>query len=210
VKAAGDEDDEDEFFGSRIETQRERLKFNDHLAQGQLFKNWTPFKHPVYGDIEIGGWIKYSSRIPAPFMLKDLVHRNASAVIFSAKQTPNVKMTVFDTKKIGKKLYRIRVRLENSTAMPTMSYEAQKHKLYPQDMLKISGPQAKIVAGGKLENLYTDEVSYKKHRPELLFLFVPGFGKSDHQFLVSGSGTVTITYQSRHTGTVTQTVSLKF
>ena len=64
-------------FGSSPEVERERLKFSDNLAQGELFKPWKPFKHPQSGDIEIGGWVKMSSRLPHPFMLPDLVHRKA-------------------------------------------------------------------------------------------------------------------------------------
>lgn len=64
-------------FGSSPEAERERLKFSDNLAQGELFKPWKPFKHPQSGDIEIGGWVKMSSRLPHPFMLPDLVHRKA-------------------------------------------------------------------------------------------------------------------------------------
>ena len=68
------------------------MEFNDHVAQGELYKPWTKYMHPLYGEIEIGGWTKMSSRLPHPFMLQDLVHRNASAVIFSAGQTPEIKL----------------------------------------------------------------------------------------------------------------------
>ncbi len=188
--------------------QRDRLKFNDHLVQGELYKPWKPYKHPTYGDIEIGGWIKFSSRMPAPFMLKDMVHRNASAVIFSAKQTPEVSLDVFETKKVGKDLYQIRIRLENSKALPTMSYHAQKVKLYPQDMLAVSGKGVKVIAGGRLTDIYRNKVTYKKFRPELQFLFVPGFGRVEYQFLVSGRGEVTLEFQSRHAGKILKKINL--
>jgi len=188
---------------------RERLKFSDNLVQGELHKSWKPYKHPTYGNIEIGGWVKLSSRLPAPFMLKNLVHRNASAMIFAAKHLPEVKLDVFDVSKIGKNLYRIRTRLVNSKAIPSMNYQAQKVKLYPQDILILSGKQTKVVAGGKLNNIYTDQVTYKKHKPEVQFLFVPGFGKVEHQFLVSGKGEIEITYRSRHAGRIIKTLKLK-
>jgi len=203
------QDEEDIMFGEGHVTERERLKFNDHLAQGELYKPWKPYKHPTYGDIEIGGWIKFSSRLSAPFMLKDLVHRNASAIIFSAKHTPEVSLDVFETKKTGKNLYRIRTRLFNAKAIPTMSYHAQKVKLYPQDMLTVSGKSIKVLTGGKLTNIYRNQVTYKKFRPELQFLFIPGFGRVEHQFLVSGKGKVTIKYQSRHAGKIVKTITLK-
>ena len=187
----------------------ERLRFSDNLTHGDLHKPWTAYEHPTYGDVEIGGWVKMSTRISAPFMLIDLVHRNAMAVLFTAKQTPDVSLDVTEVIEVGKGLYRVRTRLSNSNAIPTMSYLAQKVKLYPKDMLKVSGAKAKVVAGGLLTNAYRDSVTYKKHRPELLFLVVPGFGKVEHQFLVEGKGELTIRYESRHAGKLSQTIKLK-
>ena len=189
-------------------TDRERLKYSDNLTQGELYKPWKPFKHPTYGDIEIGGWVKMSSRLPAPFMLQDLFHRNAMAVLFSAKHTPRVTLEVFDVKKLGGNLYRVRVRLANDKAMPTMTYEAQRAKLYPKDTLNVTGGSAKVLAGGVLVNAYRDQVTYKKYRPELQFLVVPGFGKVEYQFLVEGKGSVTLKYESRHGGRLEKTVKL--
>jgi hypothetical protein len=198
-----------DFFRRDPELERERLKFNDHLAQGELFKPWKPFKHPTYGDIEIGGWVKFSSRVPAAFMIKDMVHRNASAVIFSAKHTPGISMEVFDTREIGKNLYRVRVRMINSQAMPTMSYHAQRVNLYPRDMLKISGNRIKVIAGGVIKDADKDDVSYKEYRPGIQFFFVPGFGKVEYQFILSGQGAVTLNYKSRHAGKISRTIQLK-
>ncbi len=189
-------------------TELERLRFSDNLTQGDLYKPWAPYKHPTYGDIEIGGWVKMSTRISAPFMLIDLVHRNAMAVLFTAKQTPEVSLDVTEVKEVGKGLYRVRTRLSNRKAIPSMSYLAQKVKLYPKDMLKVSGAKAKVVAGGLLTNAYMDLVTYKKHRPELQFLVVPGFGKVEHQFLIEGKGDVTVSYESRHAGNLSQTINL--
>lgn len=190
-------------------TDLERLRFSDNLTMGDLYKPWTSYEHPTYGEVEIGGWVKMSSRLSAPFMLIDLAHRNAMAVIFSAKHTPEVSLEVTEVKKVGKELYRVRTRLSNSKAIPTMSYLAQKVKLYPKDMLRVEGARAEVVAGGLLTDAYRDTVSYEKHRPGLQFLVVPGFGKVEHQFLVSGKGELTVRYESRHAGKLTKTVELK-
>ena len=209
ITPEGENEDGDYDFRDAPGLEKQRLKFNDNLAQGELYKPWKAFQHPVYGAIEIGGWVKMSSRLPAPFMLKDLVHRNASAVIFSAKNTPEISLEIFETKDMGNGLTRIRTRLANAKAMPTMSYQAQKNKLYPKDMLTLHGTGIKVVAGGEINDLYLHQVSFKEFRPELQFLFVPGFGKVEHEFLVSGSGSLTITYQSRHAGKLSKTIALK-
>ena len=188
-------------------SEMDRLKFSDSLAMGELYKPWKPFKHPQYGDIEIGGWVKMSSRLSAPFMIKDLVHRNAMAVLFTAKNVPAVSLEVTEVKQVSKNLYRVRTRLANSKAIPSMTALAQKNNIYPKDMLKVSG--AKVLAGGIIGDPYLEQVAYKKYKPELQFTSVPGFGKIEHQFLVEGSGPITVTYESRHAGKLTKTAELK-
>ncbi|MCD4770631.1 MAG: hypothetical protein K8R35_10750 [Bacteroidales bacterium] len=196
-------------FGSSNERDRVRLKYNDHVTQGELYKDWETYNHPLYGEIEIGGWVKMSSRVPHSFMLQDMVHRNASAIIFAAQQTPEVKMEVFEKKEISKGLYRIRVRLHNNKAMPSMLYHTIRHNLYPKDIIKVSGSSATVVSGGKILDVYKDMVDYKEHKPEVQFCQVPGFGKVEYQFLITGKGKVIIEYDSRKAGKRSVEVELK-
>ncbi|MDF1574560.1 MAG: M14 family metallopeptidase [Bacteroidales bacterium] len=178
------------------DSNHQRLQFNDHVVQGELFKPWTPFNHPVYGEIEIGGWTKMSSRLPHPFMLQDLVHRNASAVIFTAAQTPEIKAELIEKKEIGKNLYQVRIRLINNHAIPTLTYQSLKNKSHRQDILKVSGPSIQVVAGGKLLDAHLNQSEYKEHKPQIQFIQIPGFGKVEYQFLISGKGSVVVDYSS--------------
>lgn len=188
--------------GERIREQgpgdsnHQRLKFNDHVVQGELYKAWTPYEHPVYGEIEIGGWTKMSSRLPHPFMLQDLVHRNASAVIFSAAQTPEIKLELMEKEEIGKDLYQVRIRLLNDHAIPTLTYQSMKNKSHRQDILKISGPAIQVHAGGRLWDAHMNKASYKEHKAQIQFMQMPGFGKVEYQFLISGKGNVTVEFSS--------------
>lgn len=196
VKKEEDQEEEGR-FRQDVEEDREQLKFNDYVAQGELYKEWESYDHPTYGNIEIGGWVKMSSRLPHPFMLQDLVHRNASAVLFSATQTPEVKMEVFEKKEISGDLYRIRVRLSNDKAMPTVTYKSIKNKIHPQDVLKINGNNIEVITGGEIQDRYRDKVNYKDNRPNIQFIQVPGFGHVEYEFVVSGKGNVKIEFESR-------------
>jgi hypothetical protein len=202
-------EEEGPIFEESPETDRQRLLFNDRVTQGELYREWKPYKHPLYGDIEIGGWVKMSSRLPHTFMLQDLVHRNASTVIFTASNTPRLKMDVFEVKELENNLWRVRVRLVNEGVMPSVTYLSAKNKLYPLDLLTVSGSSAKVVSGGKITDRYMDLVEYKEYKPEIQFCQVPGQGKIEYQFLVSGKGSVDIKYESRKAGTITQNVALK-
>jgi len=178
------------------DASHQRMQFNDHVAQGELYKAWTSFTHPVYGEIEIGGWTKMSSRLPHPFMLQDLVHRNASAVIFSAGQTPEIKVELMDKEKIGKNLYQVRIRLLNDNAIPSQTYQSIKNKVHRKDILKVTGSSIDVVAGGKLMDAHMNQAVYKEYKPQIQFIHLPGFGKVEYQFLISGKGNVIVDYSS--------------
>lgn len=197
------------YSGEASDGDRQRLEFNDMVTQGELFKDWKPYKHPLYGDVEIGGWVKMSTRLPHPFMLQDLVHRNASTVIFAAENTPKISMDVFEIKKLEGNLWRIRVRLVNEGAMPSVTYQTIRNKLYPQDVLSVAGNNVSVVSGGRLTDPWFGTVDYKEFKPEVQLCQVPGFGKIEYQFLVSGKGNVDIKFESRKAGKITKTVALK-
>ena len=150
-----------------------------------------------------------SSRLPHPFMLQDLAHRNASSVIFAAQNTPDVKMDVFEVSKIENDLWRVRVRLVNKGAMPSITYKTVKNKLYPMDMLTINGRDARVISGGRINDIYLNLIEYKEYKPEVQFCQVPGLGKVEYQFFVSGKGSIEVKFESRKAGSITQTIQLK-
>jgi hypothetical protein len=193
-------DQSSNMFEENNQQERERLKFNDNVVQGELYLPWKKFNHPEYGEIEIGGWVKMSTRLPHPFMLQDLVHRASAAVIFSASQTPEVKLEITDKKSIGKNLYQVTVRLSNSKAMPSMTFQSVKNNLYPKDILKVGGTEVKVLSGGLLTNPYNNLVVFKENKPEVQFCQVPGMGKVEYRFIISGKGKVNIEYESRKAG----------
>jgi len=187
-------------FGAGPQQEKERLMFNDNVVQGELYMPWKKFNHPAYGEIEIGGWVKMSSRLPHPFMLQDMVHRVSSAVIFSAEQTPEIKVEVTEKKSVGKDLYQVTVRLSNSRPMPSMTYLALKNNIYPKDILRVNGQGIIVLSGGLLVNQYNNNVEYKENKPDVQFCQVPGLGKVEYRFIVSGKGKLSIEYISRKAG----------
>ena len=57
-------------------------------CSARQFVPWKPVKHPLYGDIEVGGFVKQSQRVPPPFLIEELCHRNAAFVVYHADQMP--------------------------------------------------------------------------------------------------------------------------
>jgi len=181
--------------GANPEEAREQMKFNDHVVQGEMYREWKTYNHPVYGEVEIGGWIKMTSRLPQTFMLPELVHRNAAVVFLAAENTPEISMEVFDVKEIGKNLSQVRVRLKNKNGLPSMTADSFSKKLFTPDMLKVTG--AKVVAGGKISDFRLNKVVYKDNKPDIQFLSVSSYGTVEYQFLIEGKGEITISYESQ-------------
>ncbi len=191
---------------SSTERNRELLSFNDYLTQGELYKDWEKFEHPQFGEIELGGWVKMSSRLPHPFMLHDLVHRNASVVLHSANSTPEIELEVFEVQKLEGNLHRVKVRLLNKNGLPSMTTDAFDRKLYRQDLLRVTG--AKVIAGGKITDKHFGKVTYKEHKPEIQFLALPGYAVEEYQFLLEGKGEVQFSFESQKAKNVQTSVKL--
>jgi len=188
------EDEDRSFFGGTPD--EEKQKFNDIVNQGTMFKAWTKFQHPQYGEVEIGGWRQFTTRIGPTFMLQEMVHRNASLVIFTAGHAPTVELEVVEVKKLADNLHRIRVRSSNRKAIPTLSAQAIRRDIVRPDILRLEGEGLKVVSGGIVSDALFDKVDFVEHRPWMIFTSVPSFGERTIQWIVEGHGKATITFDA--------------
>jgi hypothetical protein len=185
---------DEKFWGGTPD--EEKQKFNDFVNQGVMFKDWTEFDHPQFGEIEIGGWRTFTTRISPIFMLPELVHRNTSLVILAAKHAPETELELLEVKNIGDNLHRIRVRAANPNAIPTLSQKALRNNLTRKDIFRIEGNGFEVVSGGIVNDIYLDRVKPVEYRPWMVFTSVPSFGKRDVQWIVKGKGKAKITFDS--------------
>jgi len=174
----------------------EKQKFNDIVNQGVMFKDWVKFDHPQFGEVEIGGWRTLTTRVPPTFMLPEMLHRNASLVMFAAQHTPKVELEVIDVKTLGNDLYRIRIRAGNNNALPTLSGKALQKSLAREDILTIEGRGIEILSGGIIDDIHMDRATTVEHRPHMIFTSVPSFGKREVQWIVRGRGKAMVTFDS--------------
>jgi hypothetical protein len=176
-------------------TERERLLFSDRLLQGEAFAEWAPLRHPEYGEIEIGGWRPFTTRMPPPFMLLEMAHRNASFVIWTATQAPQVELSVAEVKRLDAGLWRVRARAVNRGGLPSLSAQAVRRAIYPLDRFTLAGGGVAVLSGGLLVDPFHDEVLPATARPERVPTHLPAFGERLAQWIVAGDGKATITYE---------------
>lgn len=209
---AEDEDVDEEV--QRIRNLAERLaemEYHDLVLLGEHFADWKPYKHPLYGDVEIGGTKIYGSRVPPLFQLADTCHRNAAFCFYHADQMPRLEFEGVKVKRLEKDLFQIDVSVKNTRVTPTMSSQAVQKKLHRADRLKVEGQNIKLVAAGRLFDKYRGITSKVKTRDNYIWIEsgVPSFGRVEYRFLVEGKGNVKLIYDSLKGGSYTKSVTLK-
>jgi len=209
-RGRGDEPNgEDGNLWSRRPPLVERQKFNDTLMMGEMFRDWTPFTHPTYGEIEIGGWRTFTTRMPPAFMMPEMLHRNAMYVLWTAGQAPRISVEVTETKDLGDGLWRVRARAVNAGAIPTLSARVRSKSIVPLDEFRIAGGGIEVLSGGVLTNRWHDTVVPVEKRPHRVPTWTDGYGTREVQWFVKGRGDVTITYTGAKSGTHAMTEPLE-
>ncbi len=182
-------------------TEEERMKWNDEILHGAGFVNWHHYKHPQYGDIEIGGWKKMTTRIPPGFQLEELCHRNGAFVIFNALHLPDVKIKEVKKEKIGKNLYRITALVMNERMIPTRTQHAVMKNIGKPDYISIKGRGIMVISGGIEYDHQMKKYTPQKHHPEKIKIdSLGGMSYKYVQWIVKGKGDVRIVYESEKGG----------
>ena len=125
------------------------LAWSDKELGGKGFVDWKPFKHPQLGDIEIGGPVPYADNTPPPAMIESLLKGQVPWVFEVAKKMPRIKIASAEAKSIGQSVYEIKVRVENTGALPYPTAMARRNERILPVIVTLEGPGIKIVDGKK-------------------------------------------------------------
>ncbi len=205
------ESNKQDWRASFLSRQKERMKFNDLVEMGDMFVDWHPYKHPTYGDIEIGGWKKWSARVAPVFALEELCHRNCAFTLYHADQMPKPAIHEVSVHPLGNRVYQVRVVFANERIIPTISEQAQRYKLQRPDWALISGEKVKVLAGGPVDDRWLGKMKPVKHHPEKVRLLdgIQGMSERLVEWIVQGHGDVTVALDCVKGGRVEKRVALR-
>ncbi len=141
-------------FHRKSETDRwndnQFQEFDKYLLFGDAYVPWTSYKHPQFGEIEIGGPKKNYIRNTPGFLMEEDAHRNMAFTLFHAYQTPQIEFDSFSVRDMGNGLKEISLTIKNTRAIPTHSAHDVKNKL--QKPVSVSIQSDQVVAGFIMEN----------------------------------------------------------
>ena len=126
-------------------SKTDEYEFEKLLLFEDSFIPWQKYNHPVYGEIEIGGFSKNFGRLHPGFLLESDAHRNAAFCIYNAYQSPKLEVSAVTVKKLPGGLKEVSARVENKRLIPTHSASNLKFKIDPPDYIYLDG--GKVVAG---------------------------------------------------------------
>ncbi|MDH5198538.1 MAG: M14 family metallopeptidase [Gemmatimonadota bacterium] len=197
---------------SPIAGQKSRYFFNDFLEFGDQFVEWAPFEHPQYGTVELGGWKKLFGRVNPRFLGMELFHRNMAFTLYHADQMPLLTMGEPTVERMGGNTYRVRVDIRNDRLIPTITERGRRNNVVRPDLLTVDG-NVEIIAAGWVPDKHrpgpTEMIEQKALDRILVRSGHPGRTTKTIEYLVRGSGAMTVQYSALKGGTARTTVRLR-
>jgi len=188
--------------------------FNDNLEFGDEFTEWKEFDHPQFGKIEIGGtWKKSYGRVPPRFMNEELCHRNMAFSLYQAGEMPKISLGETKVELISDNVYRVRVDISNDYLIPTILAKAAENNVVTPDLLTVEGKTVEVITAGwvrdKFRNVSTQLIDQRDLKRIMLRNGQPGNTTRTIEYLVKGSGDITVAYASLKGGSARKTITLK-
>jgi hypothetical protein len=171
--------------------QRDRLQLDDRLMLGSGYVDWHPFHHPLYGEIEIGGFRKDTGRVPPSFLIEEMVHRNAMFCLEHARNMPIVRLEDAQVSDLGGGVKAVDVVFRNLHAIPTRTARAASQHIGEPDTFTCAGDGVEVIAGGfRTDRWRPERIELAKREPARL-LREDGIGSREDvrvRWLVRGDG----------------------
>ena len=197
---------------SPISGQRSRYFFDDLLEFGDQYVEWAPFDHPTFGAVEMGGFHKLSSRVNPRFMSMELFHRNMAFTLYHADVMPMMSIGETTVELVSGDLYRVRVDIRNERLIPTITVKGRQNNVVRPDILSVDG-EVNIVAAGWVTDKNRPGPTQMIDQAELDRILIrsgaPGRHTRTIEYLVRGSGSMTVEYSSAKGGTARTTIQLR-
>lgn len=199
-----------DFNEDGVVDQVEMLRWVDREFHGEGWVDWKPYKHPTYGDIEIGGTFKKFVRRATPGKyLEQLAMKMNDWSLYIAYNLPRMKISsvkikpiasvskVFDgavsrkestffiesKKSKGKGLLTwVGIEVTNEGMLPTKSRMAHILKILPKDKLELRGKNFEVLGYTELDRNLRPQKFVKEKKVE--FDWIDGYETKRIRWLV--------------------------
>jgi hypothetical protein len=199
-----EEDRDTGWFGA----QKTQNRFDRLLLFGEGIVPWKKYKHPQYGDIEIGGVKKAWTRTAPSFLLEDLCHRNMAFTLFHAYHLPLLAVDSVKVQSLQENLRQIDVIIKNDRILSTRSHHEIGNKITPCDYVILSGKKVKIISGFIVDDADLGLLREQKYQPQRIGLdVIEGMGTVHLRWIVEGKPPYQLEIDSKKGGLISYTIT---
>ncbi len=182
-------------------TNTDEYEFDRLLLFEDSFIPWQKIMHPVYGEVELGGFSKSFGRLHPGFLLESDAHRNAAFCIYNAYHLPKLEIRDVKVKKLDGGLREITATVENKRMLPTHSATNLKFRIDPPDYVILEG--GNVLAGMIVENADLNITREQKKDPRRMEITnIPGYQKVNLKWIVKGGSKFTVRVESVKGGNI--------
>jgi hypothetical protein len=183
-------------------TKNDIYEFDKLLLFEDAFIPWQKVNHPVFGEIEVGGFGKNFGRLHPGFMLETDAHRNAAFCIYNAYQSPKLEISDIKVKNLPGGLREITATVENTRMLPTHSSSNLRFKIDPPDYISLEG--GTVIAGMIVTDRDNNIGREQKKNPSRLEIEnISGYQHVDVRWIVRGGTKFIVSAESVKGGRVT-------
>jgi hypothetical protein len=111
----------------------------EEFGGGRAYIDWKPFKHPQLGDVEIGGWDQFATRMPPADLFIEEGFRNALFTLRHAESFAELRFDDVKAENLGDGLVRVRLAVRNVGDFPTDSVKAVERKEDAPVQVRVTG-----------------------------------------------------------------------
>ena len=161
----------------------------------------------------MGGWKKTQGRVPPRFMNEELCHRNMAFSLYQADEMPRMTAGAATVEAIGGGVYRVRADFSNPKLTPTILAKAAQNQVVRPDVLTVDGAGLEVLSAGWVASKFrpgaTELIDQKDPKRILIRTGTGGRVTRTIEYLVRGTGGMTITYDSAKGGRASVKVAVK-
>ncbi len=196
------------FFGSG---RKNGLDFNDSVLLGDAWVAWHPVDHPLYGQVEVGGFKREHGRVAPSFMIEEMLHRNAMFCARHAEGIADLEAEPLEIEDLGGGLWRVAWTVRNKTLLPTRSAMAAREKIGIPDRATLKGGDVEVLTGGiSSDRFRPNRIELQDGDPGRILVEegVPSRGWVKVVWFVRGRGGFELRYQAEKADDLTVAAAL--
>ena len=146
-------------------------------------------------------------------MNEELCHRNMAWTLYQADEMPKVTLGESKVEKLGDGIFKVWLDLSNPKVAPTILAKAAMNNVVPPDLLTVDGKGVEVISASLVADKWRPAVAQSIDQKDLKRIMLrnglAGRTTRTIQYLVKGTGPLTVKYASLKGGTAEKTIQLQ-